>query len=311
MSGEASDGPRGSGIVDPVYMPFTEDQLQAHFKRVNGSADHLAYYRKSAALRRAEDPPKSKLAIQMEKDERFWVVTTLKRLYDDRADGAALTTALESCLGVPPAAFRTWKEALAEPLRLYFEVALPAPVSYRAYLTENVRSLNLDLPHRRHPPPRTRYEGQTWVDAVLVSGTGVAVLFEAKVLSDISCRIEFDATRNQIARTIDVMLERNDGFADDDGLLGQRQPDWSFFVLLTPELFKEEQRESRLYGWLMREYMEKSELLVRHLAHRHEPDAVAAASHRIGWLTWEKCNDLMQDSTGGGCAWLEPEAPSG
>jgi len=142
MNGEASGGPLGPGVVDPVYLPFTEDQLQEHFKRVNGSADHLTYYRKSAALRRAEDPPKSKLAIQMEKDERFWVVTTLKRLYDHRADGAALMTALEGCLGAPPVAFCTWKEALAEPLRLYFEVALPAPARYRAHLRENFRSLN-------------------------------------------------------------------------------------------------------------------------------------------------------------------------
>ncbi len=63
-----------------------------------------------------------------------------------------------------------------------------------------------------------------------MSAAGVAVLFEAKVLSDISCRIEYDATRNQIARTIDVMLECNAGFTDDDDLLGECRPDWSFFV---------------------------------------------------------------------------------
>jgi hypothetical protein len=40
-------------------------------------------------------------------------------------------------------------------------------------------------------------------------GTGVAVIFEAKVLSDVSTHITFDVARNQLARTIDVMLEAN------------------------------------------------------------------------------------------------------
>jgi hypothetical protein len=310
MNGDTSGGPLGPEVLDPVYLPFTEDQLREHFKPVNGSGDHLAYFRKSAKFRRAEDPPRTKPAIQMEKDERFWVVTTLKRLYDHRADSAALATALQGCLGAPPGDFLTWKEALGEPLRLYFEVALPAPARYREYLRENFRSLTLDIPNRPHPPARTQYEGKTWVDAVLVSGTGVAVLFEAKVFSDISCRIEYDATRNQIARTIDVMLERNDGLHDEDGLLRARRPEWSFFVLLTPELFKE-QRESRLYGWLMQEYEKNPELLQKHLAHRLEPDAVEAARQRLGWLTWEKCHDLMKGSPVGGCAWLEPEGQSG
>jgi hypothetical protein len=37
--------------------------------------------------------------------------------------------------------------------------------------------------------------------------SGVAVIFEAKVLSDVSTHVRFDLTRNQLARTIDVMLE--------------------------------------------------------------------------------------------------------
>jgi hypothetical protein len=36
---------------------------------------------------------------------------------------------------------------------------------------------------------------------------GVAVIFEAKVLSDVSTHVTFDVARNQLARTIDVMLE--------------------------------------------------------------------------------------------------------
>ena len=53
-------------------------------------------------------------------------------------------------------------------------------------------------------------EGPTHVDAILVNiDNGFGILFEAKVLSDISYQITYDTTRNQIARNIDVMLEEN------------------------------------------------------------------------------------------------------
>ena len=44
---------------------------------------------------------------------------------------------------------------------------------------------------------------------MLLAATGVAVIFEAKVLSDISAHVTFDLARNQLARSIDVMLEAN------------------------------------------------------------------------------------------------------
>src|SRR5260221_5951050 len=53
-------------------------------------------------------------------------------------------------------------------------------------------------------------EGATKADAVLIAPkTGFAVLFEAKVLADASGGIGFDLLRNQIARSIDAMLEPN------------------------------------------------------------------------------------------------------
>jgi len=78
-----------------------------------------------------------------------------------------------------------------------------------------------------------RLEGATKVDAVLLApDTGFAVLFEAKVLADVSGGVEFDVLRNQIARNIDVMLEPNPRVMCP---LNQRNPDRSCFVLLTPE----------------------------------------------------------------------------
>ena len=48
---------------------------------------------------------------------------------------------------------------------------------------------------------------------LLAPATGVAVIFEAKVLSDISTHVTFDLARNQLARSIDVMLEVNSALA--------------------------------------------------------------------------------------------------
>src|SRR5260221_14316416 len=53
-------------------------------------------------------------------------------------------------------------------------------------------------------------EGATKADGVLIAPkTGFAVLFEAKDLADASGGIGFGLLRNQIARSIDVMLEPN------------------------------------------------------------------------------------------------------
>ena len=80
--------------------------------------------------------------------------------------------------------------------------------------------------------------------------TGVAVIFEAKVLSNVSTHITFDVARNQLARNIDVMLEPASGLSP----LNKRQPERTSLVLITPDLFRSREtglRGSRLYGWLM------------------------------------------------------------
>ena len=68
---------------------------------------------------------------------------------------------------------------------------------------------------------------------LLAPATGVAVIFEAKVLSDISTRVMFDLARNQLARSIDVMLEVNSAVA---APLSIRKPERTCLVLLTPAL---------------------------------------------------------------------------
>jgi hypothetical protein len=92
---------------------------------------------------------------------------------------------------------------------------------------------------------RRRLEAPTKVDAMLLAPTtGFAVLFEAKVLSDISGWVRFDVLRNQLARNVDVMLEENRTLKDP---LRSRRPDRSCLVLVTPEVFRRHP-DGRLYG---------------------------------------------------------------
>ena len=192
---------------------------------------------------------------------------------------------------------------------LYFEVNLPAPKRYKAWLAENIRERQiipyvLDAAYTRTGDRiRAGLEGSTHVDAMVLNrATGAAILVEAKVLSDVSYQISFDTMRNQVARNIDVMLEANPELMEP---LCQRDPAQSRFILLTPRMFKQ-QPSSRLYGWLMREYCSSdrgSAALARDLPHRHG-DELAGLPPRLGWLTWE---DIEETATGS-CPWLAPRA---
>jgi hypothetical protein len=83
-------------------------------------------------------------------------------------------------------------------------------------------------------------------------------------------------------RNIDVMVQPNPGLKKP---LSRQPPGRTCFVLLTPEIFRNHP-ESRLYGWLMRDYRSSQSALKRDLSHRSEAD-LAAATRRLGWLTWE------------------------
>ena len=296
-------------VIHESYLPFTPTQLLEHFAPVAGGGvpnRYLTHYTTSQTNRRefrqrnlagppVSDPHVIRLGHQMEKDERFWVVAALMGIYHHAADRtAAFAELLSRCEGLqlPIGGFASWREALGEHQELYFEVNLPSPL-YRQYLQEHLNERTLAIPFLREAA-RTRgdrLEGATKVDALLIApATGFAVLFEAKVLADISTGIEFDVLRNQMIRNIDVMLDPNDRLL---GPLNRRHPDATCFVLLTPEVFREN-RESRLYGLLFDRYKSKS------LPYR--ADAVlATAPSRLGWLTWEDCNAVQP----GSCTWLD------
>jgi hypothetical protein len=238
---------------------------------------------------------------QVEKDERFWVVAALMAIYHGPDRVRAFSALLDSAFPNGPAMDGlTWADALVEdeePLQLYFEVNLPSPPAYRAWLADNIEQRCL-VPWIRARDVGMRQEGATKVDAMLIAPkTNFAVVFEAKVLSDASSHTERDALRNQIARNIDVLLEANPTLQPP---LNGRRPDRTHFVLLTPEVFKSDPA-SRLYGWLMDSYRRDTTLLAQHLPHRRDAE-LEAMRRRLGWTTFEECNRIRP----GALRWLPP-----
>jgi hypothetical protein len=149
-------------------------------------------------------------------------------------------------------------------------------------------------------------EGATNVDAVLLNeDTGLAVLFEAKVLSDISSHTSYDAARNQLARNVDVMLEANDTLADQ---LCRRRVESSFLVLITPEMFRAPGgRSSRLYGAKYDVYKSAAAALAADLPHRNaQPSDWRETARRMGWATWEDFRRVDAQC----CLWLPGRPPA-
>ena len=307
-------------VLHHTYLPFTADQLREHFAPVLGPGErdrHLRYYLASVEEARKYDelirrgdrptPAQTRLGRQMEKDERFWLATALMSLY--HADGGSgrgqlFARLLERAGLRPPPGFPRWEDALAGALDLFFEVNLPSPARYRAWLRDHLGE-RAPIPYlkKQAEAPGARLEGATRADAMLLApATGVAVIFEAKVLSDISTHVTFDLARNQLARNIDVMLEANPTLA---APLNLRKPERTFLVLLTPALTQPGRAgdaisKSRLYGWLMPAYQDPDNSLLRqHLPHRDSSE-LAEAAERLGWASWEDCHSVAP----GACPWL-------
>src|SRR5262249_4490807 len=155
--------------------------------------------------------PLSKLKIpcQIEKDERFWTAACWLCIFHGSDRIARLEALLSRAFGkVPPLPdFGSWSECLGDAgdLHLYLEATLPSPRSYTTHLREVLRKQTLiryvlDAAARQG----TRsLEGPTHLDALLLNvANGFALLVEAKVLSDISTHVAFDAKRNQLIRNI-------------------------------------------------------------------------------------------------------------
>jgi hypothetical protein len=101
--------------------------------------------------------------------------------------------------------------------------------------------------------------------------------------------------RNQIARNIDVILEKNQTLCDP---LNKRNPEKTLFLLITPKVFKDNPT-TRLYGFKFNEYKQIPGSLSRDLPHRSDAD-LDNASNRMGWLSWEDFKSVNE----GCCKWL-------
>jgi hypothetical protein len=315
----------GGGVIDDRYLPYTEEQLKKHYfaptddpEMFEQLFEHwIRYYRQSADtyhsfIHSPVQPPTTDFTVikrnrQIERDERFWIIACLVALYEDpdtriEAFSSVLT---RSIAPVPPfEGCGTWQDALGSDFKLFFEANLSAPKRYHEDLRDHLDERLPLIPHIKGTARgRVNLEGATKVDALLIApDTGFSVLFEAKVLADTSCHIEFDARRNQIARNIDVMLEEPDK-KKVRWPLRERVPARSCFVLVTDQMF-ESDRQSRLYGWLMDGYKQDIDLLVKHLGRSDRSrELLATVQPRLGWLTWQACNDIHPYA----CRWLYPD----
>lgn len=303
-------------VIDPLYLPFSPELLIQHFlglsEEIKGR--HLQYYLKSTERyhqfcqehpeRRGLPISKTRRSCQIEKDERFWVAASLMSYFHDEKRIEYLVNLFRKVFGPTPPieALPSWEACLEGNLHLYFELQLPSPSTYKQWLRQHLSERHI-IPYVHNAAYqfkadqlRTNLEGPTHLDAALINeSNGFAVLFEAKVLSDISVDITYDMIRNQIVRNIDVMLEPGDSLLPP---ANRRRLERSLFVLLTPEIFRQ-RPHTRLYGWLMNEYRSNPESLSRDLPHRKSVSWPEVAQ-RLGWLTWEDCESVRP----GTCNWL-------
>jgi hypothetical protein len=316
-----------SDVLHETYLPFTAERLRQHFAPVAGSGErdrHLQYYLASIEEARKYDElvlcgvrptrAQTRLGRQMEKDERFWLATALMSLYhadDGSGPEKSFARLLERAGLRPPPGFPRWEDALDGALDLFFEVNLPSPGRYRAWLRDHL-SERAPIPYLKEQAeePGARLEGTTKADAMLLApATGVAIIFEAKVLSDISTHVTFDLARNRLARSIDVMLEANPTLSSP---LSLRKPERTFLVLLTPALTQPGQAgdaisKSRLYGWLMPAYKDPNNSLLRQHPPHRDSHQLAKSAERLGWASWEDCHAVIPAA----CPWLASSQGTG
>jgi len=301
-------------ILHRLYLPFTEVQLRSHFADVKqggkcvGTAEkHVPYFKKSihnykeylqqTSNRNGRPLSQLKGPCQIEKDEKFWTASCLMTIFHDRDRTGQFIKLFQKTYGQePPIGIGSWEECFSGELNLFFEPNLPSPQSYKTWLRKNLTEQQFIPYVLDSSEGKKNLEGPTNVDAILINKiNGFAVIIEAKVLSDISYQITYDVMRNQIARNVDVMLEKNPNLCPP---LNKRDPKKTLFLLLTPGMFKHNP-SSRLYGYKFDEYKTEPGSLRYDLPHRKECDW-ENISKKLGWLTWEDFREVNKNC----CLWL-------
>lgn len=292
-----------SGQIHPVFLPFSEDELLEHFIETSADAEQPRQRLERWQKRIADAPSKDPAFLH--RDETLWTAGALLAVHRHPDHHERWRSLLAHLFGsVPPIPERLeWSDLLDGRLELFFEVGLSSPGAYRSWLGEHLRERQALLPQVTLGLTRgMALEGRTQLDALLLNRcTGFALHIEAKVLSDIDTKTTFDSLRNQLARNLDCMVAA----APTEGVLAARQPDRSFFALLTPELFRRNWR-SRLYGHLLRMYRDDAAALQEDLPHL-DGATCAGLARRIGWLAFEDLRGVAPEA----CPWLEGSGSDG
>ena len=299
-------------ILEDTYLPFTKDQLKKHFinhdwvNELEKSVDRYKKFLRKNPSRQGVPISESRIPCQIEKDERFWIITALLTLYYSENRVEQFCNLFTRVYGKRPPLrdFETWEQCFEGELHIFFERSLSPPSKYvKEWLPNNIEKVHfipyvLDASLKKYGERREDLEGPTECDAIIINENGFSVIVEAKVLSDISVDTTFNTMRNQIARIIDVMLEPG---SNKDNVLSKREPDKTLFLLITPRLFKENPH-TRLYGYKFREYKECPMKIEKDLPHRAEENINwCEISRRLGWATWEDFREINPMC----CKWLE------
>jgi hypothetical protein len=291
-------------MIEKDYLPFTEEELKQHFLPIEKFDNFYKDYDKSAKRYKeirgngegaSHSLRESRLPRQIEKDERFWTITALKKILDAGLFDRLMAAGFGEHPPLPGDI--SWREYLSDILRLFFEVQLSTPQVYLNWMNEHFSRQHF-IPYVLEAAESRRRRGlerASQADALLVNqNNGFSVLFEAKVLSDLSVHTSYNVTRNQLARLVDVMLEQPR--SDAHFPLNNRDPQKTLLVLVTPRIFKTH-CQSRLYGWLFDDYRNND------LPHRQGVNWLAV-SQRLAWITWEDCERILP----GACPWLHKKA---
>lgn len=305
LHADTASGEKAERIHD-AYLPFSKEQLREHYA---GDGDKgtrerwLKEYTNPAGLHKeycARNPDRKgyrvdnmRRPLQIEKDERFWVASSFMALFHhERKKELFIDLFDQSFIEMPKLdGLATWEQCLDGRLSLFFEANLHASRSYQEWLSR--REERRIIPYIRDAAVgKKKLEGPTHVDALLINeSNGFAAQFEGKLLSDMNCEVTYYLMRNQIARNIDVMLEWN---RDRQGPLSRRNPDRTVFLLVTPEIIKENPH-SRFYGYKYEEYKANPASIGQDLPHRLGIDW-GIISSRIGWVTWEGMKRIYSSS---------------
>ncbi len=227
--------------------------------------------------------------LQIEKDERFRVASSLMSIYHgERRKERFIELFKRAFKGMPKLdKITSWDQCFDGKLSLFLETSLPASKSYQQWLCG--KEERMIIPYIRDAAwQKVKLEGPTHVDALLINeDNGFAAQIEGKLLSDLDPKVTYDVLRNQFARNIDVMLEWN---LDRAVPLSKRNPNRTVFLLITPEVIKQNPH-SRFYGYKYEEYTTRPESINVDLQHRQGLSWGDIAS-RIGWATWEDFQKL-------------------